>query len=62
MNSVFESLTPHPEYGMVLIQPTALSALGTSESEVMKHRKAGRLIEGVHFVRIPVNGGFARLH
>ena len=62
MNPTLTQLIEHPEFGCILPQAVAFAAMGTNDKTVNTHRKAGRLIEGEHFVRIPQRSGMPRLH
>jgi hypothetical protein len=62
MNPTLTQLVNHPEFGYILPQAVTFAAMGTNDKTVNSHRKAGRLIEGEHFVRIPQRSGMPRLH
>ena len=62
MHPTLTQLIDHPEFGYILPQAVAFAVMGTNDKTVNAHRKAGRLIEGEHFVRIPQRSGMPRLH
>jgi hypothetical protein len=62
MNPTLTQIVEHPEFGCIMPQAVAFAAMGTNDKTVNAHRKAGRLLEGEHFVRIPQRSGMPRLH
>ncbi|PSB27666.1 hypothetical protein [Stenomitos frigidus] len=62
MNPVLTQIIEHPEFGYVLPQAVAFAAMGTNDKPVNQLRKAGKLIEGEHFVRVPQRAGMPRIH
>jgi len=62
MHPTLTQLIDHPEFGYILPQAVTFAAMGINDKTVNAHRKAGRLLEGEHFVRIPQRSGMPRLH
>ncbi|PSB30164.1 hypothetical protein [Stenomitos frigidus] len=62
MNPVLTQIIKHPECGYILPQAVTFAAMGTNDKTVNALRKAGKLIEGEHFVRVPQRAGMPRIH
>jgi hypothetical protein len=62
MHPVLTQIVEHPEFGYVLPQSVTFAAMGTNDKTVNALRKAGKLLEGEHFVRVPQRTGIPRIH
>lgn len=62
MHPVLTQIVEHPEFGYVLPQSVTFAAMGTNDKTVNALRKAGKLLEGEHFVRVPQRAGIPRIH
>jgi hypothetical protein len=62
MNLTLTQIMEHPECGYILAQAVAFAAMGTNNKTVNGFRKANKLIEGEHFVRVPHRAGMPKIH
>jgi hypothetical protein len=62
MNPILTQIIEHPECGYILAQAVTFAAMGTNDKTVNGFRKANKLIEGEHFVRVPQRAGMPKIH